>query len=131
MDINNPQELVSNNAVIGLYSQLITDNLTFNLNQQITEYDTGRIKVGNGISAYNSLKYNLQPLKEINLLSGAINGVNLTFVWDEVPLQVYWNGQLLREGTGYVLTPSTKTTVFTNAPFTGESIWANGMLITS
>ena len=115
--------------IIGLYSQLTSDNPTPRLLQQVTEYDTGRVKFGDGITAYNSLTYNLQPLKEIALSSGAINGVNTTFVWTEVPLQVYWNGQLLREGVGYTLTVATKTTVFTSPPFAGESIWANGMII--
>lgn len=125
---SHPQDLTSNTPILAMYADLLATNPTPLPLQSVYEYDTGREKVGDGYTAYNSLKYNLQPMKEINLSSGSINGVNQTFVWDQVPLEVYWNGQLLREGTGYTLTVATKTTVFTYAPFTGESIWANGSL---
>ncbi len=64
------------------------------------------------------------PLSEITLLSGVIDGVNTVFVWANAPLMVYYNGQLLKEGVGYIL--SGTTTTLTNAPFTGEYVWAYG-----
>ena len=63
-------------------------------------------------------------LKEITLLSGAIDGVNTVFIWQEVPLILNYNGQTLREGVGYTL--SGTITTLTNAPFVGEYVWAYG-----
>lgn len=63
-------------------------------------------------------------LKEIPLISGAINGTNTVFVWKYVPLIVNYNGQTLREGVGYTLVGT--VTTLTNAPFVGELVWAYG-----
>lgn len=112
--------------ILGLYAQLTADNPTPLLMQLVTEYDTKRQKIGDGITAYNDLEYLLMAMKKIEVVSGAYDGVNTTFVFGQVPLKVFQNGQVLKEGAGYTLTPSTNTIVVSVAPFPGEIIWGEG-----
>lgn len=101
------------------------------------ETETLRIKYGNAVTEWLDLPYSgfklvdnhlvAEQLQEIELVSGIIDGVNDTFVWDYPPELVYLNGQLLKDGEGYVLTGS--TTVFATPPFAGadpDIIWTYG-----
>lgn len=111
-------------------------NPVLGLDMEGVETDTKKIKYGDAASAWNDLPYSglkrisrhveveVSGFQELSLVSGVIDGVNDTFVWSGNPLQVYYNGQLLREGVGYVQTGT--TTVFTNPPFVGEDIWSFG-----
>lgn len=98
------------------------------------ETDTFRTKNGNGITPWNSLLYtgfllinnHLEPetkssFKELTF-TGAIDGVNNVFVFNHVPLQVYYNGGLLKRGAadGYTLVGTTVTVV--RVPFVDEII---------
>jgi hypothetical protein len=112
--------------ILGLYAQLIADNPTPLLLQLVTEYDTKRQKVGDGVTAYNDLEYLLMAMKKIEVVSGDYDGVNTTFVFGQVPLKVYQNGEILKEGVGYTLTPATNTIVVSVPPFTDEIIWGEG-----
>lgn len=59
----------------------------------------------------------------LNLVSGVIDGVNTVFVFDDVPVQVVYNGNIVLD-SNYVLVGNTVT--FNFAPFVGESITAYG-----
>ena len=63
-------------------------------------------------------------MREITLISGTIDGLNSTYIWQHIPMQVYLNGQLLRESVGYTL--SGTTIVLTTPPYTGDYLWAYG-----
>lgn len=67
---------------------------------------------------------NALQLVRINLSYGMMNGTNKVFNWAQVPLMVYYNGQLLEKGVGY--TQAGTITTLTNAPFAGESLMAYG-----
>lgn len=62
----------------------------------------------------------------LTLVSGAIDGVNDTFVWSSPPLEVFVEGQLKVDGVGYNL--SGNTIIFTagNIPFNGDNLNAFG-----
>lgn len=62
----------------------------------------------------------------LTLVSGAIDGVNDTFVWSSPPLEVFVEGQLKVDTVGYNL--SGNTIIFTagNIPFSGDNLNAFG-----
>lgn len=62
--------------------------------------------------------------RKITLTSGAINGVNTIFVFEETPVQVVFNGSILLPTTDYTLVGNTVTLNF--IPLTGESVVAYG-----
>ena len=66
-----------------------------------------------------------KTFKKCGLSSGVINGVNKVFVFDNPPVQVFWNGQKLVENrltNGYTL--SVNTITMTEAPETGDDVEA-------
>lgn len=120
------------------YSYLTATNEIYPYEALIIETDSKKVKYGDGETAYINIAYSGfkwvnnhlvadlnsggAGVQELTLVSGAINDVNTVFVWSNPPIFVFWNGQLLREGTGYTLVGS--TTTFTTAPFTGDDVWA-------
>lgn len=62
--------------------------------------------------------------RDIPILTGAVNGTNAVFTFGYAPVQVYYNGQLLKEGTGYTLSGLTITLLITT--YSGELLWAYG-----
>lgn len=96
------------------------------------ETDTTRTKNGDGVTAWNALQYSglllignhfeAETKKSFQELTftGAVDGVNNVFVFSFTPLQIYYNGQLLKPGVGYTLASTTAT--FTNIPFAGDII---------
>ena len=68
-----------------------------------------------------------KTFKKCGLVSGTIDGTNTVFVFDNPPIQVFWNGQKLvqnRVTNGYTL--SVNTITMTEAPMTGDDIEAYG-----
>lgn len=61
--------------------------------------------------------------KLIGLTSGLIDGTNTIFVFDEIPVQVVYNGNIV-DDTNYTLVGTTVTLNF--APFVGETLTAYG-----
>lgn len=67
-------------------------------------------------------------MKAITLNSGSIDGSNKDFVFAQVPLQVFWQGQkLVKDASvnGYTLSGTTVT--MTEAPETGDHVEAYGV----
>lgn len=68
-----------------------------------------------------------KTFKKCGLVSGTIDGTNTVFVFDNPPIQVFWNGQKLvqnRVTNGYTL--SVNTITMTEAPMTGDDVEAYG-----
>ena len=66
-----------------------------------------------------------KTFKKCGLVSGTIDGTNTVFVFDNPPVQVFWNGQKLvqnRVTNGYTL--SINTITLTEAPMTGDDVEA-------
>lgn len=74
----------------------------------------------------NSVLLIVKDMVERVLVTGVVNGINDTFVFDGEVVQVF-NGIIKKEGIGYNKTSST-TVVFTagNIPFTDDVIQAFG-----
>ena len=68
-----------------------------------------------------------KTFKKCGLVSGTIDGTNTVYVFDNPPMQVFWNGQKLVQGrvtNGYTL--SVNTITMTEAPMTGDDVEAYG-----
>ena len=50
---------------------------------------------------------NTKTLQRLTLLNGVIDGANTSFTYEQAPMMVYYNGQLLNEGDGYARTFNT------------------------
>ena len=91
----------------------------------------GSATISNRISASATLQTfaaRVLSMKAITLNSGSINGSNTVFVFAQVPLQVFWQGQkLVKDASvnGYTLSGTTVT--MTEAPMTGDHVEAYGV----